>query len=98
MAALHLRQDAGRHEGRRSRQRCACLLQEALLSEAFRFQCTMVLTRPEWAHAMHMHTSLTGANSRQPGAAEALRMLNLRPRQARQHQSATWEPLLRFEL
>ena len=56
----------------------------------------MVLTRPEWAHAMHMHTSLTGANSRQPGAAEALRMLNLRPRQARQHQSVTREPLLRL--
>jgi hypothetical protein len=62
---------------------CRTLLQEALLAEAFRFQCTMVLTRPEWAHAMHMHTALSGANSRQAGAAEALRLLNLRPRQAR---------------
>lgn len=60
-------------------------VQEALLAEAFRFQCTMVLTRPDWAHAMHMHTALTGASSRQRGAAEALRTLNLRPRQARSH-------------
>lgn len=57
------------------------VLQEQLLSEAFRFQCTMVLARPECAQGMHMHTELSGVHSRQPGAAEALRLLNLRPQQ-----------------
>lgn len=54
---------------------------EQLLSEAFRFQCTMVLARPECAQGMHMHTELSGVHSRQLGAAEALRLLNLRPQQ-----------------